>query len=425
MLNSVLRKALTVGSVVAMCSIGGVAHAQQQVFEGPQFARPAFAGQTRAPIAEMSAPFEVHDFVTGLTRPWAMAHMPNGKMIVTEVPGRIRIVSADGKVSDPVKGVPSVRGFGSRGLNDIALDPNFAQNRMIYISYHASPDNVGGDNSDEAYRKSNADMAEWNKLSREEKAANPFGIWRIASARLSQDEKSLENVKVLLDVVASRIRFDEQGKMLITTQRKSPMGQQDLSATGGMILRINTDGSIPNDNPFRGQEGVNAMAYVVGLRNSNSFEKNPMTGDFWVADQGPDGGDEINVVKPGKSYGWPEVTHGKMGGGKIVGAGISVKQGTEQPIYYWSPSMAPSSMLFYTGDMFPQWKGNLLLAGLSSMHVSRLVLEGDHVVGEERLLDEMRSRLRHISQGPDGAVYVIQDGPMSKILKLTPPPKSE
>jgi aldose sugar dehydrogenase len=416
-------------SVVGIIGIAGTifsASAQtQQVFDGPQFARPNFQGQTRAPIADHSKPFEVQEFVTSLTRPWTMAHLPNGKMLVSEVPGRLRIVDGNGTVSAPIKGVPAVRPFGSRGLNDVVLDPDFEKNRTIYIIYHATPDGMVSDNSDEAYQKSNADMAEWGKLSNEEKAANPFGIWRVASARLSTDEKSIDRVKVLLDVVASRIRFDDQGKFLITTQRKSPMGKQDLTGTGGMILRLNKDGSVPKDNPFIGQAGINPMAYVIGLRNSNSLELNPMTGEFWAADQGPAGGDEINVIRPGKNYGWPEVTHGKMGGGKIIGAGLSAKEGTEQPIYYWSPSMAPSSMIFYTGDLFPQWKGNLLVTGLSTQHISRLELVGDHVVGEERLLGEMRSRLRHISQGPDGSVFVIQDGPMAKILKLTPPANAE
>ncbi|MBT5186727.1 MAG: PQQ-dependent sugar dehydrogenase [Kordiimonadaceae bacterium] len=414
----------SLSGIMAACILGatGVASVSaQQVFEGNSAVAPAYAGQTRAPLAPRSTGYVVSDFVTGLHRPWAMAHMPNGNMLVTEVPGRLRIVGADGSVSDPIKGVPALRPFGSRGLNDVILDPDFENNRMIYFAYHAMPDGMESDNSDDAYKKSMADMAEWNKLSREEKGANPFGVWRVSSARLSKDGKSIDRVKTIIDTTPSRMAFDEDGKLLLTTQRKSPMGHQDLTGTAGMILRLNKDGSVPNDNPFVGVEGVNPMAYVTGLRNSNSLALNPTTNEFWAADQAGDAGDEVNVIEAGKDYGWPEVSYGRMGGTKPIGTGLTVKEGTEQPIYYWSPvAMAPSSMTFYHGDNFPDWKGNLFLTGLSSMHLSRLVLSGDNVIGEERLLDEPGHRLRHVSQGNDGNIYVIQDMPMTKILKITP-----
>ena len=163
--------------------------------------------------------------------------------------------------------------------------------------------------------------------------------------------------------------FDDDGKLLITTQRKSPMGQPDLTDTLGMILRINTDGTVPDDNPFVGDDRVNDMALVIGLRNSNSLEKNPATGEFWIADQGPTAGDELNIVVPGSNYGWPSVTYGRMGE-RPVGEGKTGKEGTVQPVYYWSPvSMAPSDMMFYTGDMFPAWQGNLFLTGFSILYL--------------------------------------------------------
>lgn len=383
--------------------------------------KPAFHGQTRAALAPKSARYIVSDFVTGLNRPWTMAHMPNGKMIVTEVPGRIRIISADGSVSAPVSGMPAVRAWGSRGLNDIILDPDFESNRMIYFTYLAAPDGVESDNSDDAARRFDAERQEWNALSREEKAANPWGYWRLASARLSDDERALSNVKVILETETSRMAFDDSGKLLVTTQRKSPMGSPDLKDTLGMVLRINKDGSVPSDNPFVGNDEVNDMAYVIGLRNSNSLAKNPETGDFWVADQGGSSGDEINILGAGKDYGWPYVAYGPLPTPKPEGESYTVKEGTEQPIYYWNPSLAPSSMMFYTGDMFPDWQGNLFLTGLSSAHLSRIVLNGNRVVGEERLLDEPGHRLRHVSQGADGSIYVLQDMPMQKILKLTAP----
>ena len=372
----------------------------QQVFEGTHPVPPAFAGQTRAPLAPRSTQYEVSEFVTGLTRPWALAHLPNGNMIVTEVPGRLRMLSADGEVSDPLGGVPAVRAWGSRGLNDVILDPDFEQNRAIYFTYLAAPAGIDSDNSDEAYADFNSERQAWNQLSPQEKGANPWGHWRVASARLSEDERSISNVRIIIETVPSRMAFDDAGKLLITTQRKSPMGEPDLGDTLGMVLRMNTDGSVPDDNPFVNNDDVNDLAYVVGLRNSNSLEMNPQTGDFWVADQGPTAGDELNVLAPGKDYGWPFVSYGRMGNNQPIGSGLTTKPGTEQPIYYWSPvSMAPSDMLFYTGDMFPQWQGNLFLTGLSSMHLARLELAGNHVVGEERLLDEPGHRLRQAAPG--------------------------
>lgn len=393
----------------------------QQVFEGTHPVPPAHSGQTRAPLAPKSAPFEITEFVTGLNRPWAMAHLPDGRMLVTEVPGRLRIVSADGTVSEPIAGVPAVRPWGSRGLNDVIIDPDFENNRRIYIAYLAAPDGMRSDNSDEAYARANEERQAWNALSNEEKAADPWGTWRVSSAVLSRNGRRIGQVRTVIDTVPSRMAFDADGKLLITTQRKSPMGEPDLTDTLGMVLRMNTDGSAPDDNPFIGDDSVNDLAYVVGLRNSNSLELHPESGKWWVADQGPTAGDELNVLEPGADYGWPYAGYGRMGD-KPIGAGNTTKPGTVPPIYYWSPvSMAPSDMMFYTGDMFPEWKGNLFLTGLSSMHLARLVLAGDHVVGEERLLDEPGHRLRHVSQGADGAIYVIEDAPRMRILKLTAP----
>lgn len=421
MKSYVVIKAVLGGCLAAILSATTPTIAQQ-VFEGTHAVTPAFVGQTRAPLALKSPRFVVSDFVTGLNRPWAMAHMPNGKMIVTEVPGRMRIITAEGMVSAPIEGVPAVRAWGSRGLNDIILDPDFENNRMIYFAYLAAPSGMDSDNSDETYAKFGAERAEWNKLSREEKGANPWGVWRVASAKLSTDEKSIDQLKVIIETTPSRMAFDDTGKLLLTTQRKSPMGEPDLKSTYGMILRLNKDGSVPDDNPFVGNDDVNDMAYVIGLRNSNSLAKNPETGDFWAADQAGVAGDEVNVIRAGNDYGWPYVSYGRMGGTKPIGTGMTVKEGTEQPVYYWSPvSLSASSMMFYDGDMFPAWKGDLFITALSSMHMTRLVLTGDHVVGEERLLDEPGHRLRHISQDADGAIYVLQDMPMRKILKITAP----
>jgi glucose/arabinose dehydrogenase len=395
--------------------------AAQHVFEGDHAVAPQFADQTRAPLALRSAPYEVSDFVVGLNRPWALTHLPDGRMLVTEVPGRIRLIDPDGTASEPLAGVPPVRPWGSRGLNDIALDPDFVDNRRIWFTYLAAPEGVDADNSDAAHERFSAERLAWNQLSREEKAAVPWGTWRVASARLADDGKRITHVETLIETVPSRLAFDEGGRLLVTTQRKSPMGEVDLTDTLGMVLRMNTDGSVPADNPFVGDDGVNDLALVVGLRNASSLARNPATGDFWLADQGPTAGDELNVLAPGADYGWPRVSYGRRGEAP-VGTGLTALEGTEQPIYYWSPvSMAPSDMLFYTGEMFPAWQGDLFLTGLSSMHLARLELAGDHVVAEERLLDEPGHRLRHVSQGADGAIYVVQDMPDRKILRISAP----
>lgn len=416
-----LHKEFRIALVSCMAAIAfnlPVTAQQNKIFD------PAFEGQTRASLAAKSAKFTVSDFVTGLNRPWAMAHLPNGNMLVTEVPGRIRVISPNGVVSEPVLGVPAVRAWGSRGLNDIILDPDFENNRMIYFNYLGAPDGMISDNSDETYKKFGEERSEWNALSREEKAASPWGYWYVVSAKLSADEKSISGLKVISDTVPSRLAFDDTGKLLITTQRKSPMGSPDLKATFGTVLRLNKDGTAPNDNPFVGNDDVNDMAYVVGLRNSNGLAKNPSTGDFWVADQGGSAGDEINIIKAGKDYGWPYVAYGPLPPSDPPRINHTIKEGTEQPIYYWgasSLSLAPSSMMFYTGQMFPDWQGNLFLTGLSSQYLSRLELVGDSVEAEERLLDEPGHRLRHVSQGADGAIYILEDTPMPRILKLTAP----
>lgn len=419
------RRIIELAVACALAAGMAIPGAAQPVPEGTHAVPPLHAGQTRAPLALKRVRYVVSDFVVGLNRPWSLAHMPDGRMLVTEVPGRIRVISPDGTVSEPLQGVPPVRPWGSRGLNDILLDPDFATNRTIYFNYLAAPDGVDADNSDAAHERFSAERQAWNRLSREEKAAAPWGTWRVAKARLAQDASRITDVETLIETVPTRLAFDAIGRLLITTQRKSPMGEPDLTDTLGMVLRMNTDGSVPEDNPFVGDDTVNDLAWAVGIRNANSLEMHPESGEFWFADQGPTAGDEINVLKRGADYGWPYVSYGRRGE-TPVGTGMTTKAGTEQPLYYWSPvSLAPSDMMFYTGEMFPGWQGNLFLTGLSSMHLARLELAGDHVVAEERLLDEPGHRLRNVSQGADGAIYVLQDMPERKILRITAPPSPE
>ncbi len=282
--------------VAVVLALGGAGPAvAQPVAPGDQAVPPHFPGQTRAPLALKSAPYEVSDFVVGLNRPWALAHLPDGRMLVTEVPGRIRVIDPDGSVSAPLQGVPPVRPWGSRGLNDLVLDPDFARNRTLYFVYLAAPAGVDADNSDAAHERFSAERGEWNRLSREEKAAKPWGTWRVAKARLASDASRITDVETLIETVPTRLAFDAGGKLLITTQRKSPMGEPDLRETLGMVLRMNTDGTVPDDNPFVGDDAVNDLAWAVGIRNANSLEANPQTGEFWFADQGPTAGDELNV----------------------------------------------------------------------------------------------------------------------------------
>jgi glucose/arabinose dehydrogenase len=369
--------------------------------------KPAFPGQTDAPLNLSGVAFDVVTVASGLERPWSIAFLPSGRLLVTERPGRLRLVSPDGTLSPPATGLPAMDVRGQGGLLDVVLDPAFASNHVIYWSFGEPQDD--GTNNTAVARGTFVDDP-----------AAP----RVDGAEVIYHQRPSLNSRVHF---GSRLVFGRDGTLFITAgDRFTEEGRthvQSLDSTIGKIVRINTDGSIPKDNPFVGREGALPEIWSLGHRNVQSAAINPSTGELWEVEHGTKGGDEINVVEAGKNYGWPDVAYGiEYRGGPIRG-GITAKEGTEQPIYYWDPVIAPSGMLFYTGDLFPSWKGSLFIGGLESTNLVRLDLDGNRVKGEERLLKDLppaAERIRDVRQGPDGAIYLATDNPQGRILKLVP-----
>jgi glucose/arabinose dehydrogenase len=330
---------------------------------------------------------KVQTFANGLEQPWGLAFLPDGRMLVTEKVGRLRIVDKDGKLSEPLKGVPKVFAEGQGGLLDVALDPKFGENSLVYLSY-AEP----GDNG---------------------KAGTA-----VARGKLGIDR--LDNVQVIFrqypkvvggNHFGSRLVFSPDGKLFVTLGERFTFGPaQDLSTHLGKIVRINPDGSVPPDNPFVAQEGALPEIWSYGHRNAQGAAIHPKTGKLWETEFGPLGGDELNIPQPGRNYGWPVVSWGKNYDG------THIPDPSADAIAHWTPVISPSGITFYTGDAIPGWKGNLLIAGLSSQAIVRLTLDGETVVNEERI--PMGTRIRDVVQGPDGAVYALTDETEGKILRL-------
>ncbi len=368
--------------------------------------RPAFPGQTRAPERKAGVEFDVVTVASGLENPWGMTFLPDGRMLVTERPGRLRIVSADGTMSEPVAGLPAVDARGQGGLLDVELGPDFATTRLIYWSF--SEPHEDGTNNTAAARGVLVDGA----------------------------APRVENVEVIYHQVpsmnsrlhfGSRLVFARDGTLFITQGDRSitpgRMQAQNLDVLIGKIARVNPDGSIPSDNPFVGTAGARPEIFSIGHRNIQGATLHPETGELWEVEHGTRGGDELNVVGKGKDYGWPTIAYGiEYRGGAITG-GITAKDGMEQPIYYWDPVIAPGGMTFYTGDLFPAWKGSLFIGGLGSKALVRLDVDGARVTGEERLLTDLQpeaERIRDVAQGPDGALYLLTDNAAGRLLKLVP-----
>ncbi len=369
--------------------------------------KPAFDGQTDAPLRETKVAFDVVTVAEGLERPWAIAFLPSGKLLVTERPGRLRVVAADGTLSAPVAGLPTVDARSQGGLHDLALDPSFASNQLIYWSY-AEP------------RPNNENNT------------------AVARGRFVDDAAAprVENVEVIYHQTpsmasgghfGSRLAFAKDGTLFITQgDRMIDAGRaqaQRIDSGIGKVVRINADGSIPTDNPFAGRQGARPEIWSIGHRNIQSAAIHPSTGELWTVEHGTRGGDELNIVRKGKDYGWPTIAYGiEYRGGAITG-GATQQAGMEQPAYYWDPVIAPSGMLFYTGDAFPAWKGSVFIGGLVTKTLVRLDIDGERVTGEERLLTDMQpaaERIRDVRQGPDGAIYLATDEPKGRIFKLVP-----
>jgi glucose/arabinose dehydrogenase len=403
----------------------------------PYKPKPAFPGQTEAPVpAKASAAFEIQTITNRLSGPWSVAFLPDGNFLVTEGAGTMRIVRPDGVVSAPIAGVPGVKVVAAQGLHDVLLDPDFAKNRLLYITYFAPPRGEAPalwPNEffyDQVWTKS---LAERRTMS--------IGSERVARARLSDDSTKLEDFRILIDGGGERrIVLARDGSLLVTGADRFRFYDSDLDGVehdftenpdirrnfSGRVVRINRDGSIPKDNPWLNRATVLPETFAHGLRDPEGAALNPATGELWATDHGPQGGDEINIIRAGRDYGWPDVSYGtqydarRADGGKNVpvGNGAHSMKGVEEPVYFWVPSIAPSGMMFYTGDLFPDWKGSLFVGALAGQHLVRLVLEGEHVVAEEKLLTDFKQRIRDVRQGPDGAVYLLTGG--GGLVKLTP-----
>ncbi|WP_247886762.1 PQQ-dependent sugar dehydrogenase [Azospirillum sp. SYSU D00513] len=347
------------------------------------------------------AAVQITTFAGGLERPWGLAFLPDGRMLVTERKGNLRLVSTEGKLSEPLRGLPEIDRRGQGGLLDVALDPAFAQNRLVYISY--SEPGPGGNST------------------------------AVARGTLAEDGGSLTGLTVIfsqkpkVDSIrhyGNRLVFDREGNLFIALGERSDeqfRGQsQQLNSHLGKVVRIRPDGSVPQDNPFVNQPNALPEIWSYGHRNPQGAALHPQTGALWVNEHGPKGGDEVNAPQPGKNYGWPVVSHGVNYNGTPVGTGKTSAPGMEEPVHQWTPVIGASGMTFYTGDAFPGWKGSLLNGGLVTKNVVRLELDGTRVVREERMFDGLGQRIRAVKQGPDGALYLLTDESDGAILRVAP-----
>lgn len=350
--------------------------------------KPAFAGQTRIAGVKTTTPYEGKVISSDLKRPWGIASLPDGRFLITEKGGNMRIAAADGTVGPNLGGVPAVNSSGQGGLLGITIDPQFSTNRMVYWTF--SERTSGGN------------------------------LTSVAKGKLSADEKQIENATVIYRATpayngnlhyGSRILFDKSGNIVFSTgersDRETRPQSQDLNSGLGKIIRITTDGQPAAGNPANQSR---PEIYSYGHRNVQGLAWHPETGDLWENEFGPRGGDEVNLVQPGKNYGWPAITYGIEYAGPKISGGATQKEGMEQPVYYWDPVVSPSGMTFYSGSEIPEWKNNLFISALSGMHIVRLVITNNKVTGEERLLANENERFRDVTQGRDGALYAITDG---------------
>ncbi len=383
---------------------------------------PAWPNQTRAPYEPTNIALDVKTITSELNHPWGLAFLPDGRALVTEKVGRMRLVTMGGKVSPPIGGLPGIDERQGGGLLDVEVDPDFRQNHLIYFVYSEARGNGAG-----------------TTVARARLVIRPGPDPRLETfdkgAALVGDRGqrvTVENLKILFRQTptedsyrsfGSRIAFGRGQTMFITTgdldfDPYRPL-VQDLRTDIGKVIRINRDGTVPKDNPFRHRKGARPEIWAVGFRNPLGGAVDAH-GDLWTTENGPRGGDELNHVRGGKNYGWPVITYGEEYSGKPVEGGITQKAGMEQPVYYWDPVIAPSGLMFYTGKLFPEWKGSIFVGSLRQQHLVRLSVKDDRVVGEERLLTDLHERIRAAVQGPGGAIYVITDADRGKLIRLTP-----
>ena len=352
--------------------------------------KPAFAGQTRISGVKTTTVYVTEIIASNLGRPWAVIPLPDGRLLLTEKSGFMMILKADGTGQQKITGLPAVDDGGQGGLLDVALDPDFKTNKIIYWSYA------------EKYGSGN--------------------LMAVASGRLDEPSSTIQNAAVIFRATpalssslhfGSRLIFDKDGNLFVATGERSireGRAQAQLLSSGlGKIFKITKDGKPAPGNPFLNRPGAMPEIYAYGIRNAQSLDIHPETGELWEAEFGPRGGDELNIIKAGKNYGWPVITYGiEYGGGKI-GDAIQQKDGMEQPVYYWDPVLSPSGMAFYKGNAIPEWKNNLFICGLNSTHIARLVIVNNKVVGEERILDNAHERFRDVAYH-NGMLYAVTDG---------------
>jgi len=335
---------------------------------------------------------KVETLATGLEHPWGMAFLPDGRMLVTERAGRLRILTSDGTLSEPLTGVPEVVAKGQGGLLDVALDPKFDETKLVYLTFSEPGDGGAGT--------------------------------AVARGRLT--DGGLEDVQVIFrqtpkvsggNHFGGRLAFTPDGKLFVTLGERFKFDPaQDLTSHLGKVVRINPDGSVPADNPFISQQDAQPEIWSYGHRNPQGAAINPESGKLWISEFGPKGGDELNIPAPGADYGWPVVSWGTHYDGKDIPNPPTHPEFADA-IRHWTPVISPSGIAFYTADTIPSWKGNLLMGGLSSQAIVRLKLKGEKVIGEERIA--MGTRIRDVAQGPDGAVYALTDEDDGKVLRLS------
>ena len=352
-------------------------------------------GRAQAPLRSAKASPRLVTLSHGLVQPWSMAFLPDGRMLITERPGRLRVF-ANGKLEPtPLAGVPKVAATGQGGLLDVCLHPNFARNRVLYLSYSAK--GAGG----------NATTV----------------------ARAELGDGGLRGVTVIFEALpraagglhfGSRIVFDRAGQMYVSTgERYNRPRAQNLADPGGKVVRLNDDGSVPPDNPFVGRTGVRPEIFSFGHRNPQGLAMHPVTGRIWEVEHGPRGGDELNLLKAGANYGWPLATHGIDYNGSIISPNKSLP-GMEDPLRVWTPSISPCGLCFYTGTAFPGWKGSLFTGGLSAYALFRIELDGERYVDEERLIEGRLPYIRDVRQGPDGLIYLVTHSDDGGLFRLDP-----
>lgn len=361
--------------------------------------KPAFVGQTRIGGVKTKTPYESKVIAKDLKSPWGIAVLPDGRLLISEKEGVLRIVNASGEISEAITGLPKVDMRAQGGLLGLALDPQFATNRMVYWAF-TEPTANGNHTA-------------------------------VAKGRLARDEKKIENATVIYRSTPThkgglhyggRLVFDKSGNLLVTIGERSDMStrvlSQDLKSTLGKIIRITKDGKPASNNPFSANKNALPEIYSYGHRNPQGIAFNPVNGTLWSSEFGPRGGDELNLIKAGKNYGWPIISYGIEYSGKKIGEPtLQAKNGMEQPIYYWDPVLSPSGMTFYSGKGMSEWKNNLFIAGLSSVHIARLVIKNNKVVGEERLLSKEAERFRDVVEGKNGELYSITDAGKLYIIR--------